>query len=362
MNRAAFERLFVRESTPLRDVIEVINHAGRISLALLVDSQEQLLATLTDGDLRRGLLAGLSLDEGTAADLLPIKAAMPNPHAVTAPVGTSPESLLRIMQEAKVRQLPLLNEAGKVVDIVLLADFIPPADLGLQALIMAGGFGTRLLPLTEDTPKPMLPVGGRPVMEWIVEQLRLSGIRRLNISTHYKPEKIQEHFGTGRDFGVELNYVNEDLPLGTGGALGLLPPPEGPFLVMNGDVFTKVNFQKMLEYHQEHEADMTVAVNLHEFQIPFGVVECDGARIRSLKEKPRSRVLINAGIYLIQPSVYEFIPQGQRFNMTDLIQWLLEAGRTVVSFPIREYWLDIGQHADYQKARKDLEDGTYDAP
>lgn len=360
MNRAIFEALCVRESTPIRKVVEVINHSGRISLAMVVDEDQHLLATLTDGDLRRGILAGFSLDD-TAADLLSIKVLEPRPRAVTAPAGTPPDELLRIMQEAKVRQLPLVDDAGRVVDIVLLSDFLTPTDPGLQALIMAGGFGTRLLPLTEDTPKPMLPVGGRPVMEWIVEQLRGAGIRQVNISTHYKPEKIHEHFGTGREFGVDLNYVNEDLPLGTGGALGLLPPPDGPFLVINGDVFTKVNFRAMLEYHQEHDADLTVAVNLHEFEIPYGVVECEGSFIRAIKEKPRSRVLINAGIYMLQPSVYDFIPQGQKFNMTDLIQWLLAAGRTVVSFPIREYWLDIGQHADYTQARKDMEDGTYDA-
>jgi len=361
VNRTRFEGLCVRRTTSIREVVEAINHSGRISLALVVDDDRHLVATLTDGDLRRGILAGYSMDH-SAADLLSVKALEPRPRAVTATIGTPPDDLLRIMQEAKVRQLPLLDETGRVVDIVLLSDFIAPVDSGLEALIMAGGFGTRLLPLTEDTPKPMLPVGGRPVMEWIVEQLKGAGIRRLNISTHYKPEKIHEHFGTGRDFGVDLNYVNEDLPLGTGGALGLLPPPDGPFLVINGDVFTKVNFQAMLEYHLEHEAEMTVAVNLHEFQIPYGVVECEGSRIRGLKEKPRTRVLINAGIYLLQPSVYDFIPQGKKFNMTDLIQWLLDAGRTVVSFPIREYWLDIGQHADYTQAKKDMEDGTYDAP
>lgn len=361
VNTLVFDGLCVREDTPLRDVIKKIDHSGRISLTMLVDADQHLMAVLTDGDLRRGLLHGLCLDD-PASLLLPIKAQMPNPHAVTAPVGTPPDDLLRVMQEAKVRQLPLLDGTGRVVDIVLLSDFLAPPEMAMQALIMAGGFGTRLLPLTEDVPKPMLHVGGRPVMEWIIAQLRSAGIRRLNISTHFKPEKIHEHFGTGEDFGVELNYVNEDRPLGTGGALGLLPPTDGPFLVMNGDIFTKVNFQAMLDYHQENKADMTMAVNLQEFQIPFGVVECEGSRILSIKEKPLTRVLINAGIYLIQPSVYEFIPQGEKFNMTDLVQWLLNAGRTVVSFPLREYWLDIGQHSDYAKAKKDFDEGTYDAP
>jgi dTDP-glucose pyrophosphorylase/CBS domain-containing protein len=356
MNERGFAGLFVTEDTPLKTVLERINLAGRISVALLVDPDQHLLAIFTDGDIRRGLLAGLTMDV-PARELLRIKAGMPNPQVVTAPEDTPPARLLEIMQERSVRQLPLVDPSGRVVDIVLLSDFITPPATELRAVIMAGGFGTRMHPLTEDIPKPMLPIAGRPVMEWIVTQLSRAGIRHLNISTHYLPEKIQEHFGDGRQFGVNVEYVNEDRPLGTAGALGLIPAPEEPFLVINGDVITQLDFRKMLEYHQDHRADMTVAVYLHEFQIPYGVVECDGPRLLGLREKPKSRVLINAGIYLLQPAVYQYIPQGERFNMTDLIQWLLDAGRTVVSFPVQEYWLDMGQHADYAKAQKDVHDG-----
>lgn len=356
MNQSTFDRLFVTEATPLREVMQTINLAGRISMALLVDADQHLLAIFTDGDVRRGLLAGLSM-EVPAAELLRIKAAMPNPQVVTAPVDTSPARLLEIMQDKSIRQLPLVDPAGRVVDIVLLSDFIAPQSTELRAVIMAGGLGTRLHPLTHDVPKPMLPIAGRPVMEWIVNQLRQAGIRHLNVSTHYLPEQIMDHFGDGSEFGVEVQYVNEDLPLGTGGALGLIPPPEGPFLVINGDVITQVDFRRMLEFHEEHQADMTVAVTLHEFQVPYGVVDCSGAQILAFREKPKSRMLINAGIYLLQPSVYSFIPSGNRFNMTDLIQWLLDAGRTVVSFPIQEYWLDMGQHEDYVKAQGDAHAG-----
>ena len=194
-------------------------------------------------------------------------------------------------------------------------------------------------------------------MERIIDQLKDVGIRQVNVTTLYKPEKIKDYFGNGEAFGINLNYIHESEPLGTGGALGLLPMPDEPMLVINGDILTQVDFRAMLDYHKEHNADMTVAVRQYGLQVPYGVVECEGPIIRNLKEKPELMFFVNAGIYLLDPSVYKFIPSGEHFNMTDLIQWLLDAGRLVVSFPVREYWLDIGQHADYIQAQQDLNEG-----
>jgi NDP-sugar pyrophosphorylase family protein len=242
------------------------------------------------------------------------------------------------------------------VDLVLLNDLVIIDELPLDAVIMAGGFGTRLCPLTDDLPKPMLLVGGKPLMERVIAQLRQAGIRRVNLTTHYKSEKIIEHFGNGGAFGVELNYVNEEYPLGTGGALGLMPMPSQPLLVINGDILTQVNFRAMFEFHQEQKAE---AVRRYEMQVPYGVIECAGARVQRLQEKPQIGFLVNAGIYLLEPSVYQFVPQNTSFNMTDLIQWLLDAGRTVISFPVHEYWLDIGQHADYTQAQGNVKNGRF---
>ena len=352
MDKERFADLCIGPATSVRETIKSIDRSGRISLALLVDEQGRLLSVLTDGDIRRGILRGVSL-EAPVTDLLPIKALMPNSEAVTASVGTDHPSLLRLMQTKFVRQVPLVNEQGRVVDIVLLRDLLPEVTAGLQAVVMAGGFGTRLRPYTEQVPKPMLPVGGRPLMERIIEQLQQAGIRQVSVSTHYKPEKIVEHFGNGAAFGVEIDYVNEETPLGTGGALGLMPKPSTPVLVVNGDILTGIDYRQMLEYHQDHKAAMTVAVNLHTFKVPYGVIDCDGARITALREKPELRLFVNAGIYLLEPSAYRYIPANQHFNMTDLIQRLMDDGQTVVSFPIREYWLDIGQHADYEQAQED---------
>jgi NDP-sugar pyrophosphorylase family protein len=253
-----------------------------------------------------------------------------------------------------LRQIPVLDNEDRVVDLVMLDDLIPIQDLPLQAVIMAGGMGTRLRPLTEDLPKPMLPVGGKPLMELVIKQLRQVGIRRVNVTTHYKPEKISDHFGDGSAYGVELNYVNEDKPLGTGGALGLMDAPTETMLVINGDILTQVDFRAMLAYHRENRADMTVAVRQYDIKVPYGVIECVGVQVCALKEKPQMHFLVNAGIYLLEPKVYEFIPSGEHFNMTDLIQRLLDSNHTVVSFPIIEYWLDIGQLADYEQAQNDM--------
>jgi NDP-sugar pyrophosphorylase family protein len=222
-------------------------------------------------------------------------------------------------------------------------------------VIMAGGRGQRLRPLTDDMPKPMLPVGGRPLMERIVEQLHDSGIDHIVVSTHYKPEKIVEHFGDGSGFAVDMTYVQEEEPLGTGGVLGLIPASTEPILVINGDILTSVDFRALHRYHQEHAADMTVGVRQFAFEVPYGVVKTDGSRVLRIDEKPRLTLFVNAGIYLVEPTVHRFLGQGVSLSMPDLIQTVIEAGLTVVSFPVLEYWIDIGRIDDYKAAQTEAE-------
>lgn len=349
--------LFVPPTSTIREAIACIDR-GRGGIAIVVDEHQQLIGTITDGDVRRAMLAGIDLEMPISV-LLARKVGTQYPKPVTALAGTEHEELLALMRQYVLRQIPILDDDGRVVDLVLLNDLVPTNELPLQAVIMAGGLGTRLRPLTEDLPKPMLPVNGRPLMERIIEQLQQAGIRRVNVTTHYKPEKIIEFFGDGRAFGVELNYVNEDHPLGTGGALGLMLTPAQPLLVINGDILTQVDFRAILAFHRDNKAEMTVAVRRYEVQVPYGVIECEGSRVQRLSEKPHMGFLVNAGIYLLEPAVFDFIPKGQHFNMTDLIQWMLDAGRTVVSFPVHEYWLDIGQHADYTQAQGDAKNGRF---
>jgi NDP-sugar pyrophosphorylase family protein len=219
---------------------------------------------------------------------------------------------------------------------------------------MAGGFGTRLRPLTNDLPKPMLPVGSKPLLELIVDQLKRAGIRRLNVATHYKGDMISEHFKDGQDFGVEIRYVKEDQPLGTAGALSLLEDSEEPLLVINGDILTRVDFREMLNFHREHKADLTIAVRQYEFNVPYGVVETDGVAVKGISEKPTVRQFINAGMYLLNPSVRRLVPNGQPYDIPDLVHRMIAEGRPVVCFPVREYWLDIGIEDQYVKAQADV--------
>jgi dTDP-glucose pyrophosphorylase/predicted transcriptional regulator len=340
------EQLLVSPEASLRAVIATIQQ-GMKQIALVVDADRRLLGTITDGDVRRAILHNTSLD-AMAAEVMQQSFMAGHPDM-------SHVELIDLMSTHTLRHVPLIDEQGVVVDLAWISDLLSQkARPDLLAVIMAGGFGKRLRPLTEDLPKPMLPVGDRPLMEWIVAQLCKVGIHRMHVTTHYKPDKIKEHFGNGQAFGVELNYLHEGHPLGTGGALGLMPVPEETMLVINGDILTRVDFQAMRDYHHEHQAMMTLAVRPYSFQVPYGVVENDGPYVQQVREKPHMTALVNAGIYMLEPEVYNYIPVGQRFDMTELIQWLLDDGQTIVSFPIHEYWLDIGQHADYVQAQQDV--------
>ena len=344
------KKLLVGPDVSVRQVIECIDRNAK-GIAMVVDDGRRLIGTVTDGDIRRAILAGVSLELEVSV-LLERKASAANPHPVTAPVGTTDAQLLKMMSDSALRHIPLVDEAGRVADVALLGDLVREYEPPLTAVVMAGGFGTRLLPLTEELPKPMLPVGDRPLLELTIEQLRQSGIRRVNVTTHYRRDVITQHFGDGREFGVDIQYVEEEQPLGTAGAISLMEVSEEPLLVINGDILTKVDYRTMLDFHREHGAEMTVAVREQEFRVPFGVVETDGTVITGISEKPVVRHFINAGIYLLNPAVCRMIPNDQSYDMPDLIAQLVGEGRSVVSFPIHEYWLDIGHIEDYQKARE----------
>lgn len=345
------QQYIVSTGESIRDLMARID-ANAKGFAIVTDAEGRLSATITDGDVRRAILAGIDVDESVQR-LLDDRARRNPAPPVTARVGTPEPDLLHLMNTAVIRQVPLLDDDGRVADIAFLHDLVKDFELPLRAVIMAGGFGTRLGALTENTPKPMLPIGDRPLLEMLVDQFRRAGIKRVNITTHYKSEVIADHFGDGRGFGVDINYVRENLPLGTAGALSLIEDADEPILVINGDIVTRVDFHSMLDFHREQNADMTIAVRQCEFRVPYGVVECDGARVTDIAEKPVIRHLVNAGIYLLNPDVPRIVPNGQRYDMPDLIAALLDAGRHVVSFPITEYWLDIGQVADYERAQED---------
>lgn len=348
-------RYFLRPDETLRDAMSCIDKNAK-GVAIVVDASGCPQGTITDGDIRRAVLAGLSL-ELPVDQLLARKATSPYSKPVTASARASRVQLIELMRKFSVHQIPLLDDQGRVVDLVTIDEMLSSEPAPLRAVIMAGGFGTRLKPLTDGVPKAMLPVGDRPLMERTIEQLRHAGVKRVSITTHYCPEKIEAHFGDGRGHGVEIDYLNEDRPLGTAGALGLMPTPTETMLVINGDILTNLNIRAMVDFHHQQHADMTIGVRQYGLKVPYGVIECDGVLVRRIREKPNFNVLVNAGVYLLEPAAHGYIPRDVRFDMTELIDRLIEAKRTVTSFPIIEYWLDIGQRDDYAQAQTDHQEG-----
>jgi len=345
------EDIAIRENNTIRQALEQIND-NSYGIVVVVDDSMYLKGTITDGDIRRAILSGKILDD-ELSEVLNHKKQFIQSEAIVAKEDTSTQEMLKMMLDNTIRHLPIVSESGKLVSLVEISALLAKSPPPLNAVIMAGGFGTRMKPLTNDIPKPMLPLGKRPVMEHIIDNLRESNISDVSVTTHYLAGKIKSHFKDGQEFGVNINYVSEDTPLGTGGALSLIEHPDNTVLVINGDIRTDVNFRKMQEFHNENGADITVGVRHFSMEVPFGVIEVNGAQVTELKEKPAYNFLINAGIYLLEPSVFKYIPNnGKRFDMTDLIDKIIKHEGKVVSFPIVEYWLDIGQHEDYLFAQE----------
>ena len=345
---ALLESVVISPGAPLTEAIALLDKAGTGAL-VLCSTGRKLAGLLTDGDIRRAILRGVPLDQ--PCESVAIRSPLTKQHPISA------EESLRLMNQHDVNHLPIVDTEGNVVEFRLRRDLSSEEQLELAAVVMAGGYGKRLLPLTEQVPKPMLPVGDRPLLELTIQQLRRSGIRSVKLTTHYLPENIMHHFGDGKAFGVNLTYLAEEFPMGTAGGLRLMGNMVGTHLVINGDILTGVSFQEMLNYHRKYKAELTVGVRKYEIQVPFGVVECSDVHVTQLQEKPSLAFFVNAGVYLMEPSAFDSIPVGQRFDMTDLIQQLMTAGRTVVSFPIMEYWLDVGRHEDYLKAQDDVRSG-----
>ncbi len=327
----------------ISQAIAQLNEAGTGAL-LLCTEEGKLFGLITDGDVRRAVIQRKPLSDGceSIATREPVRASYP----------ISDADALSMMNEHDIHQLPVVDSEDRIVQFLLRKNLNPASRQNLQAVIMAGGYGKRLLPLTEKVPKPMLPVGERPLLELIIKQLRRAGIHDVNLTTHYLPEAISDHFGNGEGFGVNLNYSREEHPLGTAGGLRLMPRPQGPFLVINGDILTGVPFQQMLQYHRSHGAMLTVGLRRYDMQVPFGVVDCEDVRITKIEEKPCLNFFINAGTYLVEPAAWDLIPENSKFDMTDLIRVLIDAGKAVVGYPIMEYWIDVGRHEDYMKAQE----------
>jgi dTDP-glucose pyrophosphorylase len=338
-----WEEIRVCPSTPIIEVMKVIDK-GAVQIALVVDNQQRLLGTVTDGDIRRGILRNVSLED-------PVKKVM-NPNPVVLKVNDS-KSKYKTFLQYRLRQIPVVNEQNQVLDLKLFGDFAAEENDN-WVVLMAGGLGTRLHPLTLSKPKPMLEIGGKPILETIIENFMEHGFRKFILSVNYKSEMIKHYFGDGSKLGVSIQYIDEQKRMGTAGSLSLLPEkPTKPFFVMNADLLTKVNFKQLLDFHYEHEAFATMCVRDYEYQVPYGVIKTHNQRLLSIEEKPVQRYFVNAGIYVLNPEVLEYIPNGTFFDMPQLFETIIQHKKEAAVFPIREYWMDIGQINDYEKANAD---------
>ena len=334
-------------NSTIRKALEVIDTAA-LRAALVVGDGDILLGVVTDGDVRRGLLKGISL-ESCVSEIMHTK-----PY--TAELDTPKQQLINRMNELDILFIPLLDD-GRLVGLETLHNVLfNTPKYNNPVFIMAGGFGTRLRPLTDDCPKPMLKIGDKPILEILIERFAKAGFYNIYISTHYLPDMITEYFGNGNRWGVNIQYVYEASPLGTGGALGLLPEEiaDLPLIMINGDVLTTLDFERLLQYHTTNDSVATMCVRQYEYQIPYGVITGDGDVINEMVEKPIQSYFVNAGIYMLQPHLFKSVKKGQIIDMPTLLEQRIEQGETVRMLPIHEYWLDIGRMDDFNRAQVDI--------
>ncbi|MBC9784430.1 nucleotidyltransferase family protein [Heliobacterium chlorum] len=338
-----WKKVLVKPFNTILETIKIID-SGAVQIALVINEQGVLQGTVTDGDIRRGILKGVTLDK-------PIELVM-NRTPFILKKSLSRQSMIELTKNVHVHQIPIVDEHGRVVDLLLVQDILKQEKKRDNwVVLMAGGLGARLRPLTETVPKPLLKVGNKPLLETIIENFIQYGFRKFYLSVNYKAHMIQEYFGDGSQWGAEIRYLHEKERLGTAGALSLLPElPKKPLIVMNGDLLTKVNFEQLMDFHADNDSQGTMCVREYDFQVPYGVVKIQGHTLTGIDEKPVQRFFVNAGIYVLNPEVIKLIPKDTQFDMPSLFEKMIEENQATSAFPIREYWIDIGHLIDYEKA------------
>jgi len=339
------QKLILKENAIIKDAMKVIDE-GACKIALIVNDDMKLLGTITDGDIRRAILADISLD----SDIIHTYCKTP----IVAKQNTPKSDLLKLANDHKILRIPIINSNGILVSLDTVEGLTHTTNKPNKVVLMVGGLGTRLRPLTNNIPKPMLNVGGKPILETIIKKFVSHGFTNIVMCVNYKSEIIKDYFGTGEKFGISIEYVHEEKRMGTAGALTLLKEkPSEPFFVMNGDLLTDVNFESLLDYHMINNSIGTMCVREYDFQVPFGVVKTEGHQIKSIIEKPIHNFFVSAGIYMLDPSCIDLIPQDEFYDMPTLFDLLIQNKETTVSFPLSEYWLDIGRLEEYQKANQE---------
>lgn len=329
-------------SASIVQAIRNLDEVG-IKIVLIADESGVLEGTITDGDIRRGLLKGLNINSPLSSIIYR--------NAIVVPTEMGRELVLQLMVANKIQQIPVVDDQHHVIGLHLWDEITTPLSRNNLMVIMAGGMGTRLLPYTENCPKPLLPVAGKPILEHIIDRAKLDGFSHFTIAVHYLAHMIEEYFGNGDSLGVHIDYSREKSPLGTAGALGLLDPlPSEPFVVVNGDIISEIHYGELLDFHIRHAAAGTMAVRLHEWKHPYGVVQMQGVKITGFDEKPITRSHINAGIYALDPSAINFIPVNTHCDMPTLFERLQNNNKLTVAYPMHEPWLDVGRPVEFKLA------------
>ncbi|WMJ83319.1 nucleotidyltransferase family protein [Oscillospiraceae bacterium LTW-04] len=341
------EKILIEPDTLIQRAIEIIDISSQ-QIALVVDDDRKLLGTVTDGDIRRGLMRGILLNQ-------PVEQIMNN-RPITIPEIKDQNSILNIMRVNKLRHLPVVDAAGRLIGIEKLDDLLQTPKRENWVVIMAGGLGKRLRPLTENCPKPMLEIGGKPILATILEEFIKQGFSRFCLSINYKAQNVIDYFGDGSQWGITLDYIHEDRPMGTAGSLRLFHhETEEPIIIINGDILTKLGFDQLISFHKKRKACATVAVAAYDFKVDYGVVKVDRDMLIGFEEKPVFTSFINAGIYVLNPEILKKLPENSSLDMNQLLEIMLKNNEKVCAFPIREYWIDIGQMRDFNQAVLDYD-------
>jgi len=340
---APWRGALIAADATLRDAIGNLQKTG-LQIAMVVTPEDVLIGTVTDGDIRQGLLHGLDLSS-------PLESIIRRDPLVVPPeLGSA--AALQLMKANGFHAIPAVNRDRRVMGLHLLQTLLSPGARPNLMVIMAGGKGSRLKPHTDNCPKPLLPVGGKPILEHILERAKTEGFCRLVVAIHHLGEMVEDHFGDGSKWDVEIEYLREESPLGTAGAIGIMNPrPTAAFLVSNGDLLTDVSYSELLDFHLRHKAAATMAVRLHEWEHPFGVVRTEGVDITGFDEKPVSRSHVNAGVYVLEPSALDLMIPGEQCDMPTLFSRLKERGERTIVFPMHEPWLDVGRTDDLERAQ-----------
>lgn len=344
MHSLKWEKVFLPETSSVRDAIEVLNRTG-LKIVLLTDGNRKLVGTVSDGDIRRGLVLGVQLTDSVS------KVANYNPIVVQE--GTQISQIRELMRSKKIHQIPEVSKNGQIVELHLFDEIVGELELGNWMVIMVGGKGSRLMPLTKETPKPLVKLAGKPILEHVILRAKSEGFRNFVLAIHHFGDQIEKYFTNGEKLGVHIEYLRERSPLGTAGALSIWNPPSAlPFLVTNGDVITDLNYANLLNFHVSHNSSATMAVRMHELQNPFGVVEVEGLKLTGYAEKPLHYSLINAGVYALSPEVLIHLHANQHCDMPELIGKIREESNNVFVYPSDDAWLDVGNPDDLSRADK----------